>query len=598
MNRVATALGAGGHLSLIAVAQTLVILGLLSSIASPELAAFCGFAAIALIIDLAFLSTFFVAILKLSLSDYGLEDSFRDVGPRPENSGSPKVSPTSQLPQPQGRYSKRHARQSGLPYQRLMTVVVIISFISVIANYCVEGNIRFYLARMFAVIFKQGGFTNSDNSGYNDNFMFQKSGGTMEWLSILEQETTREILHFANPQSKGFLVRLYDPLVVQLKLANTTQSPDENVIVSSPIGNIIFGHFDPSVLVLSFVLVLSLVIRKCSRPNNASDEMEDRTSTRKAVSTVNYLPRGHTLDVFMLAASSKQYLVSVGFDHEIRVWNLESQSISSQLIRPISTQHVLWPAAAIALDDKAEWIAICSKANGISLWNIKLQCFRRSVILSHDSRIVSCFFTPSSYQLSSRPARSLLIVFASGLLVDIDVETGAVLRHQISTSPIRSSHISSHRRLPLRLITLSEGEKINITVKREHSWTSQVLQFSIPILKSPARLRFTVIPDLRMVGLVLNVDAHQLHLIDFLSGEYCQNKFKFSLQADYLCRCCHLHISSKFIQTSNTTGYPLPPSTMPLMRSSRSVILLYCIYHRAGGIVHDVHINCRSNPTK
>jgi hypothetical protein len=178
----------------------------------------------------------------------------------------------------------------------------------------------------------------------------------------------------------------------------------------------------------------------------------------------------------------------------------------------------LWPAAAIAVDDKAEWIAICSKLGGISLWNIKLQCFRRSVVLSHDSRIVSCFFTPSSHQGGLRPATSLLIIFASGLLVDIDVETGAVLRHQISTNPIRSSHISSHRRLPLRLITISEGEKINITVKRDHSWTSQVLQFSIPILKSPARLRFTVIPDLRMVGLVLNVDTHQLHLIDFLSG--------------------------------------------------------------------------------
>jgi hypothetical protein len=525
VNRVATALGAGGHLSLIAVTQTLVILGLLSSIASPELAAFCGFAAVALIIDLAFLCTFFVAILKVSLSDYGLEDSFKDVGPRLENSASPKVSTTNQLPQSQGRYSKRHARQSGLPYQRVMIVVVIISLISVIANYYIAGNIRFYFARMFVVLLKRSGFTNSGYPGYNDNSMLQKSGGTMEWLSMLEQETTREILHFANPQSNGFLARLYDPLVVQLKLANITQSPDENVVVSSPIENILFRHFDPSVLVLSFVLVFSLVIRKCSGPNNASDETEDRTSTRKAVSTVNYLPRGHTLDVFMLAASSKQYLVSVGFDHEIRVWNLESQNISSQLIRPVSTQHVLWPAAAIAVDDKAEWIAICSKANGISLWNIKLQCFRRSVILNHDSRIVSCFFTPSSHQLGSRPATSLLIVFGDGLLVDIDVETGAVLRHQISTNPIRSSHISSHRRLPLRLITLSEGEKINITVKREHSWTSQVLHFSIPILKSPARLRFTVIPDLRMVGLVLNMDTHQLHLIDFLSGEYNHDKF-------------------------------------------------------------------------
>ncbi|KAE8443978.1 hypothetical protein EG329_001202 [Mollisiaceae sp. DMI_Dod_QoI] len=518
LHQVATALGAVGHISLIAVAQYLVIFWLLSRIASPGLAAFFRFAAISLTIDLAFFFTFFVAILAMSRPDYGLQDSFQHIHLRAEEHGDAKVAPVTHLPQPQGRYAKQHPRQSTLPYLHLMCAVIVISIISILARRFIEGSFRSHLARMFAVVFNQSGFMRAGYSWQDGISKVEESRAKMDWLNMLEQETTREILHLANPQSPSFLVRLYDPLVVGLKSAGRNGSQEEDMFLSSPMSGFLFRQFEPPVVLLCCVLMLLSVIRKCSSSNDGSDEMEGRISKGKAISMVNYLPRGHSLDVFMLAASSKQYLVSVGFDHEIRAWNLESQNRSSRLITPVSESHILWPAVAIAVDDKAEWIAICSKAGGISLWDIKLQSFRRSIDLGLNSRIVACFFTPSTYLEGLRPATRLLIVFASGSLADVDIETGSVLSHQICSNPLRSSHVSSHRRMPLRLITISKDEKINITVKREGSWTSQALHFSIPILKSPARLRFSIIPDLRMIGLVLNVDTHQLHLIDFLSG--------------------------------------------------------------------------------
>ncbi len=76
---MATALGTVGHLSLVSVAQNLVILGLVSTVAPPRLAAFCGFAAICLTVDLVLFFTFFVPVMSMDLRDYGLQDSLEEV---------------------------------------------------------------------------------------------------------------------------------------------------------------------------------------------------------------------------------------------------------------------------------------------------------------------------------------------------------------------------------------------------------------------------------------------------------------------------------------------------------------------------------------
>ncbi|KAF4628935.1 hypothetical protein G7Y89_g9211 [Cudoniella acicularis] len=527
--RVATGLGAVSHTSLIAAGQNLMIFWLLEKTSSPTLVAFSGFAMIAIVVDLALFFTLFAAVLTISVSNYGLQDSFEDPL-RPEAPIAQKIPsrfPTSmsQLPQPHGKKSKRNSGQGSLPYL-IIGVITGLLLLSVITKFYLDDGVKFYLGQIFSTV-SRGRFLAEKYTRHDINSPLKQSK-TLKWLNTLDRQTTKEILNLVNTQSQSLVAKVYDPLIIGLKLANRTHSLDGNTPSFLPIDIILSKHFDPSVAFLCSILAFSYAIRKRRTSKGASGTGDP--ADEKAISTINYLPRGHTLDVFMLAASSKQYLVSVGFDHEFRVWNLEAQSITSRLMIPISAHHVLWPAAAIAVDDKAEWIAVCSKAGGISLWDIKLECFRRSIDLGLGSRIIACFFTPSSYRDSLRPVTHLLIVFASGALADIDVETGNVLSHQISATPIRASHISSHRRMPLRLITISEDEKINITVKREDCWTSQALQFSIPILKSPARLKFTVIPNLRMVGLVLNEDTHQLHLIDFLSGAaiytFCPDSYK------------------------------------------------------------------------
>jgi hypothetical protein len=512
---VATALGAVGHLSLIAVAQNLIILGLVSRVAPPGLAGFCGFAAISLTVDVAFFFTFFVSMLSVDLRKYGLQDSF-EVHKRFETETT-KAARVNGLTQQHRGDIMRRPRRAALLFPRAVRTIVVVSFLFMLWWHFLERRITFRWARNLAVVSDLSKFKTTRDYPHRFNSILEQTRDSVNWLKFQEHETTREILRVANPGSYGFLARLYNPLVVVLKSADRNSSLAGERLTPSPIDATIFGL--PWLFAVLFfgATALMLTLWNFSSSNDAPDDTENCMGKPGILSSIQCLPRGHSLDVFILGASSKCILASVGFDHEIRLWNLESKIISNQLI-PVSQQHALWPVATISIDGKAEWLAICSKVGEISFWNTRLQCFGRSTTINLDTRIIMCFFTSSPNHDGLHPATQFLVVGASGCLTEIEVETAKVMSHQICTNRVQSSHVNSHRRMPLRLITISEDNRIYITAKRENCWNSHAFDFSVPILNQPSRLRFTIIPDLRMVVLVLNIDTYQLYLIDLLSG--------------------------------------------------------------------------------
>jgi len=512
--RVATALGVVGHLSLIAVAQNLIILWLLSRVASPALAAFCGFAALSLIIDIALFFTFFVAMLNISLRKSGHRDSFEEVHQRCK-AQSTKAGPVNGLAQQQRGDIMRRPRHAALPHSRILGTIIIISFLFMLNRHFLEGRITFHWARKFAVL-SDGNEFNMGKGQREQNAILEQNGDSVDWIKMQDHKTTSEILHIANPRSYTLLARVYDPLVVVLKCADRNPLPAEEILTSSPITTVIFGLLSPSVVIFCCVVALTLALRHGSSIGTQEKTRNGRFKP-ETLSSVKRLPRGHSLDIFMLTTSSKRFLASVGFDHEIRVWNLESQIINSQLI-PAPQLHKLWPVAAIAIDNKAEWLSVCSKSGEVSFWNTKLQYFSRSITVNLGTHLVACFFTLSPHHDGLHLATRLLLVGATGCLTDIEVETTNVISHQICANQVQSSHINSPRRMPLRLITISEDNRVYITAKRGDCWTSQVVDFSMPVLSQPSRLRFTIIPDLRMVVLVWNTDTRQLYLIDLLLG--------------------------------------------------------------------------------
>jgi WD40 repeat protein len=515
--RVAAALGAVGHLSLLALAQNLVVLWLISRVASPALAAFCGFVAMSLIIDLGFFFTFFVAMLSLDSRKYGLQDTFEEARQRYEDEESTEAALVSGLAQQQRRDIKQRPKHAALPYPRVSGTVAALSFLFILGWHFFDGKTTSHGAPYSAVLFDGSEFRTARDYRHEFNATLEQTRDSVGWLEMQDHETLNEILCMANPRSNGLLARVYDPLIIVLKSADRTPSPAEGTRTLSQIHTIISSPLSPSVFLFCCVVALTLTLWNWSFSNDTLDETGNRIIKPGTLSSVQCLPRGHKLDVFILGASPKRVLASVGFDHEIRVWNLESRIIGSQFV-PASQGHKLWPVVAIAIDGKAEWLAICSKSGEVSFWNIRLQSFGRSTTINLNSHIVACFFTPSSHHYGLHLATRFLIVGAAGRLTDIDVETANVMSHQICVNGVQSSHVNSHRRMPLRLITIGEDNRIYVTARRENCWTSQAVDFSVPVLSQPSRLRFTIIPDLRMVALVLNIDTCQLYLIDLLSG--------------------------------------------------------------------------------
>ena len=284
--RVATALGAVGHLSLIAVAQNLVILWLVSRVAPPELAAFCGFAAISLTVDLVFFFTFFVSMLSVDLRKYGLQDSFEEVRKRYE-AESTKAARVNGPAQQQRRDITRRPKHAAFLYPRALGTIVIVSFLFMLGWHFLDGRITFRWARKFAVIsdWSELGTTRDHPHGFNS--ILEQTRDSLTWLKFQEHETTREILHVVNPRSYGFLARVYNPLVVVLKSADRNPSPAEEILTSSPIDDIILGPLWLSAVLFCGTAALMLALWSCSFSNDAADDTGNRIQQTRGPSPLS-----------------------------------------------------------------------------------------------------------------------------------------------------------------------------------------------------------------------------------------------------------------------------------------------------------------------
>ena len=490
-----------------AVVQNVLILLVLSKLLPLALADFCYFAALSLVIDMLFFWSFFVATLAINLRDYGIQDSFEDVGQHLEGTKDVNGAAIHGFNLQQRRDSTWRWWQGILYFPRVKGTVAILLYISMLAWHFTPGKISFGFNQEFASAPSLGRTQTTRDYPTRLQTVFGQTTDSRGWLESQDHNTMKEIHLLANSRLQGFVARIYSPLIVVPKFTNRN--------VSRISKSFLIYSYTPTQFWLYIVALCSLLTFFVSNYlSHSNQEKETRTQKPNSLCSVRYLPQGHTLDVYILSASAKPYLASIGFDHEIRVWGLKSKNITSHLTTS-SELESLWPAAAVAIDDKGEWLAICSKRGEVGLWDVKRQTLR-TISASLNVHIVLCFFMPGF--LPDCQHSTLLMVGANGILVEVDGKAEDVILHQICSKQIRSSHLISHRHEPLRLISVTEDDEIYITVKRENGWMSQTLHIPLTTLQQPARLRFTVIPDLKMVGLAFNMDTSQLYIIDFLSG--------------------------------------------------------------------------------
>jgi hypothetical protein len=512
-HRVSTALGSVGHVLLMTVGQNACILIALSFALDTGLAALCYFAALSLVIDMFFFWSFFVAVVTLDLKRHGLLDSIENA-PERQTERNKSLVKQNRISRMQRSYAWQK-QQAILRYPRIMGTVAIMAFIFILAlHYPVPFPLEF---RSSLAISCDPRAVHTNHSTQLTSRAGQTADSTV-WLASQDSHTMREILRLAGTGLTSFIARIYDPVIVMPRFSRGNVLQQQRISQQPPANGYIRA--------LSALLVCSVLIFAMSNYFARSTQREEDSKIPKtgSISSVRYLPHGHSLDVYLISASRKPYLVSVGFDHEIRYWDLGSRG-NSEIPVTLSGLHGIWPATAITVDDKGEWVAICSKSGDIGIWSVQ-QRTGRTISAGLACEIVLCSFLPCSIHGSPPSAPSLLIVGTDGILVDVAIETESVTSHRICGGQIRSSHLDSNRPMSLRLMSTTEEDEIYSTVRREGRWITQPLRLTPFLSPQPAHLRFTTISDLRMVTLAFDTNTSQLYLIDALSGPYYTPKLQ------------------------------------------------------------------------
>jgi Sterol-sensing domain of SREBP cleavage-activation len=361
--RIGEAVGRTGHVALAGVAQNLFILWLLCKVVSPGVAAFCTFAAIALVFDFLFLLTFFVAVLSVDVRRMELSDFLN------------KTRQRSKVKSP-GENSRLQSwgdalLRGELPVStRIAGTVVMVSFVLLAQwHFFHNEDPTRTLSRLLRLL-------RADNKPQLPPVTLlsvdvNQARTPTSWLRLQDHETAREVIQVVKPNSHSYIARVYDPLVLVLEGSDRTSSHGGIRPFLPAVYD--FVKHQSMVFIMSVIFIVAAVSLLMNYLLWNEDEMaggpdEDRAEDNPLLG-VKTLRKQHELDVAMIATGPEGIIVSVGLDRRILVWDLR-HGANSHIVDTHNRDVSPFPVCAIAVDSSAEWLALLSASGQVMLWNI------------------------------------------------------------------------------------------------------------------------------------------------------------------------------------------------------------------------------------
>lgn len=300
VQRIGTAIGEVGHLSLAVAGQNLALIWLCSRVVSPWVADFCVFAAVTLVLDFVFHLTFFLAVLSVDVQRMELQDSLERVD-------------LTQVSK-----NNRPERQSWLGSLRHGTMPISTRFAGSAAIFSIILAINWH-------------FFDSSGQKLTPRAMFdrmitrrsQPRGRDLwspppinqartpaDWLRIQDHNTARELFGFIKPNAHYFVARVYDPLLVVLDGAEGRNSPQKPSTIPDHFHKFAREHVFPAALIVVFLIAGVTLLVNYLLWSGVPDTLdgEEAEDLRFSVKT---LPPPQTLDIVRLASSPKGHLVSI-----------------------------------------------------------------------------------------------------------------------------------------------------------------------------------------------------------------------------------------------------------------------------------------------
>lgn len=415
-SRIGYAFGETGHIALTSVTQNFLILWGLSRIVSSGVSAFCAFAAIAILFDFFYLSTFFLAVLSVDVRRTELSDSLEKASTRSSLSGRSRQSLVDAVLQ--GRIALS---------TRIAGTIVMLGFVLVAQWHFFES----VNARSPAGLLRLLWNTSDPEPSPCPYAEIHQARSPTSWLRLQDHETAKEVINVIKPWAHSYVSRVYDPVIFVLKGAN------RNPLLGTRWFPDAVYDFARHQLIPFFVTVLVLVALVRLLMNYLLwDEMveargEDDIDDEPLISVKN-LVNGHELDVAKLAAAPDSHVISVGLDRRIRVWNMRYELASHMVGRPRSPLESPFPVLAMAVDEDSEWLALLTTTQ-ILLWSISEQSWGRSMPVELYAQKPEAFF----FGPTRKPGlKSIIVVARNGTMVELWPDVPDFAEHMVCKSPL------------------------------------------------------------------------------------------------------------------------------------------------------------------
>ncbi|KAK2598969.1 hypothetical protein QQS21_005574 [Conoideocrella luteorostrata] len=521
-NRIGYAFGQTAHTALASSTQNLLILAGLSRLVSPGVSAFCVFAAVAIVFDFFYLSTFFLSVLSVDVRRMELGDALAKAALRQSRR---KHSLSDRGPWVDGFFQGKIAWST-----RIAGTVIMIGFV-IIAQWHFFGD-----DHMFHKILRFYRGSNDVQGRRNAEASFLKglhqARSHASWIRNQDHETAQEVIRLIKPTAYSYVARVFEPLVFVKKNSDRIPHSKEPTLLPAAYD---FIHHQLSWFIV-IVVVIAAALRLLMNYLLWGDDAELRSNQEQSdypMVSIKSMGRGHVLDVAMLSKSKSGHILSVGLDRVVRFWDIRGSGTSYVVADGNDTEQCPFPILSIAIDDSSTWLALLSTSR-VSFWNLTDHKWGRSVPLEVSVQRPAAFFFDPNFDLE-RP--SITLVHRNGTLVELtaggDVASNTTFICGEPVTLARNIIKRDNTHAVLVILIVSKRGEVYVARKKLASWETNLLELEVgntteisQIVPLPMIGHFALAASDR----VFFVDADQGHLVRTFNTERMIPK---SLQCTY-----------------------------------------------------------------
>ncbi|KAL7918186.1 sterol-sensing domain of SREBP cleavage-activation domain-containing protein [Trichoderma austrokoningii] len=458
-NRIGYAFGEIAPAALATSIQNCAILVALSRVVSPGVSEFCIFAAVAIVLDTFYLSTFFLSVLSVDVRRMELGDALAKESMR-RNRNARQNRDSS--------WMKRILQGKIALSTRVAGTIVVLGFVFIAqSHFFGDGDISRRLFHLYGRKTLESSFSSPSKTSLLNEIHQARS--PTSWLLLQDHDAAHEIIRIIKPSAYSYIARVYEPLVFVKKGSNRVPRMKESILSPAVLD---FINHQLTALVSIDVLVVFLLRRLTTyllpddkvKREGLSDPSEEPSLEVKTLSG------GHSLDIAMLAYSSGGYAVSVGLDRKICLWDLNNENRCYTISGTERDVGIRFPVLAISIDEGSDWLAILS-SDAVTFWNIATNVRGPTVAAeTYNQKPTTFFLEPNSSSDIPRP----VIVWKNGTVVDIEPTSGESREFTLCSGLTCARQLISiageHQRPRVFLIATSRNGDIHIIERTGLSW--------------------------------------------------------------------------------------------------------------------------------